>query len=212
MPVIDVKALHAEHEKAEKEHKMVEQVNTQRAKAKMKIPKSVIKQFNMSRHAQPSPQPLDPIEPQPQLDPRTEHNIRYGVRSIAITALAQPISTSKRQTLRVGLETNQVITSYIDKRITSSILGWCSGAVEEISFALNYGTEYLRAYNGDVRPSMPATMPAPTPPPYACGHPREVPIVAESLAPTLVPMQESVGNPALSDMEQMSAALLSPPK
>jgi hypothetical protein len=142
MPLHNVDAMDAELKEAAHHEKLAQQVADTKERAKCRIPKAIVKQFNASKapriEAAPPPIPLDPA---------TELNVKLGAMSIAMTVLSMPIAEKKRPKLRCNLEGNEFIRNYVNRRITSTIVDIVAQGADELRFAFNYGTEYLKAYS-----------------------------------------------------------------
>jgi hypothetical protein len=155
MPVINVADLDRDFQATARNDKLQVQEQDRRARMKFRLPKTIVASHNIPKTRMPQPPslptPPPPPEPQVELDPVTKLNVQTSVRSVCLTGLSQPIKKEKRTALRMNLEHNEIITTYIDDKVSSSILGILGTASREVSFLLNYGTEYLRAYNGDQR-------------------------------------------------------------
>jgi hypothetical protein len=145
MPLHNVDAMDAAHKESAHHEKIAKQVADTRERAKLRIPKSIVKRFNAQQaRAPPPPKP----EPSVPLDPVTELNVKLGTKSVVYSALSLPIADEKRLTLRCNLEQNQFISGFIDRRITATILDFVTQGADELRFAFNYSTEYLKAVQG----------------------------------------------------------------
>lgn len=141
MPLHNVDAMDAALKDAAHHEKLAQQAADSKERSKFRVPKSVVKQF----HA-PKVQYVEKPPPPIPLDPATELNVKLGAMSIAMTVLSMPIAEGKRPVLRCNLESNEFIRSYVNRRITSTIVDFVAQGADELRFAFNYGTEYLKAY------------------------------------------------------------------